>query len=106
MLASIGIHTETARRSTKAAGATEFMILDVKRAHFYARAIREVYITMPKEDPSFDVADPTAVLLQSLDGTQDAAANWEAQYASTVEQLGFVRARSCHACSAANPSAS
>ena len=49
---------------------------------------------MPQEDPRFDAADPTAVLLQSLYGTQDAAANWEAEYASTLEQLGFTRGKS------------
>ena len=49
---------------------------------------------MPREDPRLDAADPTAVLLQSLYGTQEAAANWEAEYASTLENLGFTRGTS------------
>ena len=29
----------------------EMLIIDVRRAHFYARALRRVFIGMPREDP-------------------------------------------------------
>ena len=67
------------------------MLLDVRRAHFYAKSIRRVFIRMPMEDPRFDPNDPTAELEHSLYGTQDAAANWEQEYSSRLVSLGFRR---------------
>ena len=32
----------------------EICIIDVRRAHFYAKAIRRVFVEMPKEDPRYD----------------------------------------------------
>ena len=64
-------------------------VLDVKRAHFYARAVRRVFIEMPTEDPRNTGGDRTAELRYSLYGTQDAAANWENTYASALEEMGM-----------------
>ena len=67
------------------------MLLDVRRAHFYAKALRKIFINMPREDPRFDPADPTAELVHSLYGTQEAAANWEAEYSRALIEAGFTR---------------
>ena len=44
---------------------------------------------MPREDPRWEECQGVAELLQSLYGTQDAAANWEAEYSSKLVQWGF-----------------
>ena len=48
---SEGVIRETKRRKMAMTDPIEYIILDVRRAHFYARAIREVYVRMPAEDP-------------------------------------------------------
>lgn len=72
--------------------------VDVSRAHFYALALRRVFFKLRAEDPAS--ADPDAVgeLCMSMYGTQDASANWEAAYCSTLIDGGFNRglASSCH----------
>ena len=54
------------------------MTVDVKRAYFYARSRRPVYIETPIED--FEPGDEHMVgrLNLSLCGTRDAAENWDA----------------------------
>ena len=53
---------------------------------------------MPVEDPRCQEGDGTAELAMSLYGTQDAAANWEAEYTKTLLRGGFVQglASGCH----------
>ena len=53
----------------------EIMVLDVIRAHFYARALRRVFIKMPVEDPRYVQCDGVAELQKAMYGTQDAAVN-------------------------------
>ena len=55
LMVSRGVSAETERRAQptggdKAGEAIELMLLDVRRAHFYARAIRRVFVNMPPED--------------------------------------------------------
>ena len=52
------------------------MLLDVSRAHFYARAEREVYIQLPPEDPRSGEKDICGKLLKTMYGTLDAAERW------------------------------
>ena len=56
------------------------MVVDIRRAYFYAKAQRPLYIKLPQEDPKS--ADPNLCgrLEQSLYGTRDAGANWHAEY--------------------------
>ena len=68
---------ETKTRKLGRAEPVEYLLCDVRRAHFYAKAIRGVSINMPPGDPRFDPSDPTAEFIHSLYGMQDAAANWE-----------------------------
>ena len=65
------------------------LILDVRRAHFYARALRRIFVEMPKEDPRWEQCQGVAELLMSLYGTQDASANWEAEYSSCLKKAGY-----------------
>ena len=53
----------------------ELLVLDVRRAHFYAKAFRRIFVEMPKEDPRWEQCGGVAELLKSLYGTRDAAAN-------------------------------
>ena len=63
MLLNIGVHREGARRLTGESGAIEFMALGAKNAKFYAPGIRDMYISMPREDTRHNEADPMAVLV-------------------------------------------
>ena len=85
MVVSRGVCAETKRHEDAKTGGIEktvggenieFSVLDVRRAHFYARAIWRVFVKMPPEDPRYREEDPTAELTYSLYGTQDAVANW------------------------------
>ena len=51
-----------------------YMLVDVKRALFYGKARREMYVELPPECG----AEPGKVgkLLQSIHGTREAGANW------------------------------
>merc|ERR1712020_564044 len=71
----------------------EMMILDVRRAHFYARALRRMFIEMPKEDPRWEECQGVAELIMSLYGTQDAAANWEAEYSKRLVEGGYIKGK-------------
>ena len=86
-----GVVRETKRRKLKLNDARRVSHPRCARPHFYARAIREVYVKMPAEDPRFDPEEPTALLLQSLYGTQEAGANWEVAYSKALEDMGFSR---------------
>ena len=51
--------------------------IDVKRAYFYAKAKKDIFIILPEED-----AEPgmCGKLLKSMYGARDAASNWEDCY--------------------------
>ena len=65
------------------------MSVDVRRAYFYAKATRPVYIEIPIED--FEPGDEGRVarLNMSLYGTRDAAQNWAKEYTTFLEEIGF-----------------
>ena len=67
--------------------------LDVKRAHFYSDATREIYVELPAEakKPGEDVVGR---LLKSLYGTRDAPLNWELQIQKVMLALGFKQGKS------------
>ena len=67
--------------------------LDVKRAHFYSDATREIYVELPAEakKPGEDVVGR---LLKSLYGTRDAPLNWELQIQRVMLALGFKQGKS------------
>ena len=65
------------------------MAADVKRAYFYAKCRRPVYIEISIED--FAAGDEAMVgkLNLSLYGTRDAAQNWAKEYSEYLMQVGF-----------------
>ena len=65
------------------------MAVDVKRAYFYAKAQRPMYIEIPIED--FQDGDEGMIgkLDLSLYGARDAAQNWAKEYASHLQRFGF-----------------
>ena len=64
------------------------VLIDVKRAFFNAHARRPVYVQLPPED---NEEGKRGRLLKSLCGTRDAARNWEEEYPSYLESIGFIR---------------
>ena len=70
--------------------------LDVKRAHFYAKAKRAVFVQLPMEDPMSQDPEACGELLYSMYGTRDAASNWEEEYSEyMVDELGFSKGTAC-----------
>ena len=67
-------------------GHRKLLFIDVKRAYFYAKAIRNVYIKLPDEDRQ---DGKVGKLAKSMYGTRDAASNWEAQYVEFCRSAGL-----------------
>ena len=65
------------------------MSIDVRRAYFYAKTIRPVYVEIPKEDWEPDDEDHVARLNFSFYSTRDAAQHWTAEYNSFLTSIGF-----------------
>ena len=66
------------------------MINDVRRAYFYAKATRDLYIELPVEDPDAS-PDVLGKLELCLYGTRDAAKGWQETLAAQLESCGFKR---------------
>ena len=66
------------------------MVNDVRRAYFYARTRRDIFIELPEEDAE---AKPGEIgkLNLSLYGTRDAASNWQEHLSAHMLTLGFER---------------
>ena len=76
--------------SGKDATKRQIMICDVRRAYFYAKATRNLYIELPKED-ELGSADQLGRLNLSLYGTRDAAKNWQEHLSRHLCSIGFAR---------------
>jgi len=77
------------------------MTVDIKRAYFYAKSIRDTYIELPKEDYEPGDENKCGILKLSLYGTRDAAMNWEAEINGTMKDLGYLKGKAsacvyCH----------
>ena len=68
---------------------TVLLIVDVRRAYFYARAQRRVFVELPSEDWQDGDEDRCGVLRASLYGTRDAARNWEQELGNFLNTLGL-----------------
>ena len=68
------------------------MMNDVRRANFYAKIQRDVYIELPKEDPDHGKG-MLGKLKLCLYGTRDAAKGWQETFSFHLESIGFVRGR-------------
>ena len=73
-------------------------IADVSRAHFYADAVRDVYVRLPSEDPKTKQPGVCGKLLKTMYGSLDAAQRWGEHYAQVLEKGGCTRgvASPCH----------
>ena len=60
---------------------------DVSRAHWHAKARRNIYVKPPKEDTSIKTG--LAKLLKSMYGTRDAAQCWDALCEEVMTAIGF-----------------
>ena len=67
------------------------MINDVRRAFFYAKALRPIWVELPREDyDETDEHDDNVGLLEmSLYGTRDAARNWSDTVEKHLKGIGF-----------------
>ena len=88
----------TSEDPTKVADPLKAMLVDVSRAHFYAPAVREVFIELPREDPLFGDGVTCGKLLKTMYGTLDAAEQWGRHYTRTLINAGFVQGKAspCH----------
>ena len=65
------------------------MINDVRRAYFYAKTHRDIYVELPAEDTEGS-KDQLGKLNLSLYGTRDAASNWQKHLTKHLEEIGFI----------------
>ena len=66
------------------------MVNDVRRAYFYAKINRDVYIELPKEDPEYGTGKLGKLKLCLYD-TRDAAKGWQETLSAHLESVGFKR---------------
>ncbi len=71
-----------------------FLDIDVKRAHFYSEATREIYVELPFRGKTTSDGDVVGRLKRSLYGTRDAPLNWELTIRKVMMKLGFVQGKS------------
>jgi hypothetical protein len=67
-------------------GRRQIGFVDIKKAHLYAKATRDVYIDLPPGDEQEGMCGK---LNYTLYGTRDAAHNWEREYTNTLVDIGF-----------------
>ena len=80
------------RRSRKT-----ILLIDVRKAHLHAEAVRTVYVALP---PELQQKHPGQcwLLRRCLYGTKDAPARWEAHYTKHLEKMGFTKGLASSCC--------
>ena len=73
-------------------------VAEVSRAHFYADAVRDVYVRLPDKDPKAKQPGVCGQLRKTMYGSLDAAQRWGEHYTQVLETGGFSRgvAFPCH----------
>ena len=66
-------------------------IADVSRAHFYADAVRDVYVRLLDKDPKAKQPDVCGKLRKTMYGCLDAAQRWGEHCAQVLKTGGFSR---------------
>ena len=61
-------------------------LVDVRRAYFYAPSRRRVFVEVPPEEDQAGDEHTCGLLQYRLYGTRDAAHNWRAELASTLQR--------------------
>ncbi len=80
-----------ASMSNKSGRPYKVLFIDIKRAYFHAKCIRDVYVDLPPRDMQEGMCGN---LEKAMYDTRDAAQNWERQYESTFIGLGFKQGKS------------
>ena len=62
------------------------LIIDVRRAFFYAKSTRRLFVELPIEDYQEGDEEMCGLLEKSLYGTRDAARNWELELSEFLVQ--------------------
>ena len=70
---------------------TVLLVIDVRKAYFYAKARRRFYIELPEGDGGGPASRQCGLLRKSLYGTRDAAQNWECELGGFLEEIGLRR---------------
>ena len=68
----------------------ELMVNDVRRAYFYAKIDRDVFVELPAEDPEYG-SGKVGKLRLCLYGTRDAAKGWQETLSAQLVSIGFTR---------------
>ena len=71
------------------------MVVGVRRAYFYAKAQRPVFIEIPPGDFCEGREQYVAQLAMSLCGARDAGLNWSKEVANAMREMGFARGKAC-----------
>ena len=88
-----GVKLVLSKAASIGRGDTVVLIVDVRRAYFYAKATREVFIELPQEDWKPGDEQKCGLLQQSLYGTRDAVLSWERELSNFLSSLGFTRGK-------------
>ena len=74
------------------------MVVDIKRAYFYAPSQRDIYVRLPPEDPRAGDPNICGRLKKSLYGTRDAGANWQQAYTNFLLSIDLLQGSTnpCH----------
>ena len=70
---------------------TVLLVIDVRRAYFYAKARRSFQIELPEGDREGPGSRQCGLLRKSLYGTRDAAQNWDCELGDFLEEIGLRR---------------
>ena len=73
------------KNGNKAHG-TKLIFIDISKAYCHSRARRRILIKLPAGDEEPGMC---GLLNKSLQGTRDAALNWEYKYSEFLESIGF-----------------
>ena len=69
------------------------LVIDVRRACFFATGRRRVDIELPEGDGGGPGSRQCGLLRKSLYVTRDAAQNWECELGGFLEEIGFRKAQ-------------
>ena len=88
--------SRTATRS-KGSPHKKLLLIDVRKAHLHAEAVREVFVSLP---PEIARSHPGCCwrLRRCLYGTRDAPAQWEALYCRRLGDMGFIPGKASRCC--------
>ncbi|CAE7358585.1 unnamed protein product [Symbiodinium sp. CCMP2592] len=78
----------TLKVAKKSRSPLKLRLIDISRAHFYGKAQRDVFVTLPEGDRTPGMVGK---LRKSMYGTRDAAAIWQADYTAALLAAGFER---------------